>query len=67
MHGLRAVQAGLRKEKVMERPILTENARLIESYHYLYRQGIFTDQEFGEIKRRLLAKDLSGDGRQVRD
>lgn len=50
---------------MMERPILTENARLIESYHYLYRQGIFTDQEFGEIKRRLLAKDLSGDAGQV--
>ena len=51
---------------MMERPILTENARLIESYHYLYRQGIFTEQEFMVIRERLLAKDLSGDAGPVR-
>lgn len=45
---------------MMERPILTENARLIESYHYLYRQGIFTEREFLEIKKRLLERDLGG-------
>lgn len=50
----------MRKEKVMERPLLTENARLIESYYYLYQTGIFTDREFAEIKKRLLERDLGG-------
>lgn len=44
----------------MERPILTENARLIESYHYLYKQEIFTEREFMEIRKRLLERDLGG-------
>lgn len=41
---------------MMERPTLTENARLIESYYYLYSQGIFTEREFAEIRRRLVER-----------
>lgn len=51
---------------MMERPILTENARLIESYYYLHQEGIFTGQEFSEIKKRLLERDLGGPSETVK-
>lgn len=52
---------------MMERPVLTENARLIESYYYLFQEGIFTDQEFAEIKKKLLERDLEEPLKAVTD